>query len=393
MRKQCYSFIRLIVILTVTQVIFASAALAAVIYVASGAGGSNDGTSWTHAYTNLQTAITSSTSGDELWVKAGTYIPSSAPNYTTPPPGANYYHFHLKNGVALYGGFSGIESNVTERDISANPTILSGNNARYNVIYHDYSPLFVNSSAVLDGFTVTASTQAALQLINSSPTIRNCTFSNNKASAIKTKPSTSHMYINDCTFVSNSNFRGGAMYINGYFGKKVYITNCTFKSNSASNAGGAIYSAYAGAKVMNSTFTGNTAPNGRTICTDYSGESTITNSILWNGTNEIYNMSTSTASITYSVVTGGYTGDGNLDTDPAFDPAGLQNNGGPVQTIAILDTGSAFNTGTATGAPATDARGISRPQGREYDMGAFEIEVIGFPWTMFMPVMTGMDKE
>ena len=178
MKKERYACIRLFVLAVLAQLILASASSAAVIYVSPGAGGDNNGTSWVDAYTNLQTAITNSVSSDEIWIKAGTYIPASAPNYKSAPPGAAYYHFHLKNGVSLYGGFAGDESTLAERDISAHPTILSGNNARYRIFYHEFPwvTYSVNSTAVLDGFTLTGATSNAMLLTESSPTIKNCTF-------------------------------------------------------------------------------------------------------------------------------------------------------------------------------------------------------------------------
>lgn len=353
----------------------ASNAFAAVIYVAPGAVGSNDGTSWADAYTNLQTAITLSVSGDDIWVKAGTYVPQSEPNYSSPHGDIRYSHFHLKNGVAIYGGFAGDETALEQRDISGNPTLLSGTNARFNIIYHsvNWSPIQVNNTAVLDGFTVTGATNSAVYLDGSSPTIRNCTFINNSGNggAINAKPLSTHMYVTNCTFTGNSGGAGGAIYANGYFGRDIYFTNCTFRSNSATN-GGAIYNAYGASMVMNSTFAANTATNGRAIYNDLSAGSTVTNSILWNGGSEIFNNPPATITVAYSVVTGGYAGTGNTDVDPQFDPAGLRDNGGPVQTIAISRSGSAFDAGTGTGAPATDARGVARPMYDFVDMGAYE---------------------
>lgn len=378
MKKHRYTCFRPLILPVLILGMLASNAFAAVIYVAPGAVGSNDGTSWADAYTNLQTAITASISGDEIWVKAGTYVPASEPNYITPHYDSRYYHFHLKNGVTLYGGFAGDETALEQRDISGNPTLLSGGNARFNIIYHSFnwSPIQVNNTAVLDGFTVTGATNSAVYLDNNSATIRNCTFSGNNGglgAAINVKPVTTHAYVENCTFRNNTTPGwGGAMFTNGFnFPSKVYITNCTFGNNSG-GSGGAIYNAYGGSMVMNSTFVANSAPSGRAIYNNYSAGSTITNSILWNGGAEIYNDPSAGITVAYSVVTGGYTGTGNTDADPQFDPAGLRDNGGPVQTIAISRSGSAFDAGTDTGAPATDARGVARPMYDFVDMGAYE---------------------
>jgi hypothetical protein len=53
----------------------------------------------------------------------------------------------------------------------------------------------------------------------------------------------------------------------------------------------------------------------------------------------------------------------------------LQNNGGPTSTHAITAGSPAFNRGTCDGAPTTDQRGVTRPQGTYCDIGAFELEL------------------
>ena len=51
----------------------------------------------------------------------------------------------------------------------------------------------------------------------------------------------------------------------------------------------------------------------------------------------------------------------------------LQDNGGPVTTEALLAGSPAVNSGSSSGCPGTDARGVARPQGASCDIGAFEL--------------------
>ncbi|MCB1599634.1 MAG: hypothetical protein KDI66_06380 [Xanthomonadales bacterium] len=55
--------------------------------------------------------------------------------------------------------------------------------------------------------------------------------------------------------------------------------------------------------------------------------------------------------------------------------APLADNGGPTQTMALMSGSPAINTGTATGAPATDQRGL--PRFGAVDKGAFEVQPAG----------------
>ncbi|HAQ67990.1 MAG TPA: hypothetical protein DCR70_09735, partial [Phycisphaerales bacterium] len=88
---------------------------------ASLATGAGTGTSWADAYAgpaSLQTALAAAVSGDQIWVKAGTYRPSTT--------GLRTASFTMKSGVAIYGGFVGTESTLSQRDWKTNVTILSG---------------------------------------------------------------------------------------------------------------------------------------------------------------------------------------------------------------------------------------------------------------------------
>jgi len=73
------------------------------------------------------------------------------------------------------------------------------------------------------------------------------------------------------------------------------------------------------------------------------------------------------------------TGDQNDSTTAGLSPSGLQNNGGPTETIALLPTSSAVGaippsacTDAFGNRVSTDQRGIRRPQGR-CDIGAYEL--------------------
>ena len=60
-----------------------------------------------------------------------------------------------------------------------------------------------------------------------------------------------------------------------------------------------------------------------------------------------------------------------INTDPLLGP--LQDNDGPTFTCALPDDSPAINAGDNNGAPDTDQRGVSRPQGPSVDIGAFEL--------------------
>jgi hypothetical protein len=62
------------------------------------------------------------------------------------------------------------------------------------------------------------------------------------------------------------------------------------------------------------------------------------------------------------------------DGSPLLDPAGLQDNGGPVPTIALQEASPCVDAGSFQYAPVTDARGVARPQGLKIDIGAYELE-------------------
>ena len=67
-------------------------------------GGKGNGTTWEHAYEDLQEALTDDPVCDEIWVAQGTYKPGST----------RLDRFALVDGTAVYGGFQGGEMNRSE---------------------------------------------------------------------------------------------------------------------------------------------------------------------------------------------------------------------------------------------------------------------------------------
>ena len=121
--------------------------------------------------------------------------------------------------------------------------------------------------------------------------------------------------------------------------------------------------------ITNSTFvdtlsTGSTATAGISI--DHASH--VTNSLFYsNPSNPGYKVcNTSIGSFGHNIDSANSCGLSQvttdlISTDPLLDLAtGLQNNGGPVQTIAFLANSPARDNGTNVYTPATDARGYMR---------------------------------
>jgi hypothetical protein len=95
---------------------------------------SSDGLSWSTAWATVQEGIEAARSGDEIWVGAGVYYE----NVVLPP------------GIRMYGGFSGSESALMERDWVWHETILDGQEAGPVIVIGEGA----EPDTRLDGFIV-----------------------------------------------------------------------------------------------------------------------------------------------------------------------------------------------------------------------------------------------
>jgi hypothetical protein len=266
--------------------------LPSVIYVNESAEGAEDGTSWENAFMDLQSAIDAAVEGDQIWVAAGKYKPTSVHGIITMEDVYDidefnrYLHFRMKNGVEIYGGFAGTETELPQRDFQAQETILSCDlgeiDEQYDNCFHIfYHPagLDLDETAVLDGFLMEGGYaddvephDAGSVMYNdgSSPVVKNgwiywnysykgAVFYN-KDSSIKVMNTqfvnneapyskggvfyneNSNIEISGCDFANSwaegdNESNGGAIYSTG--GKTV-IADTIFRSNEA-NLGGAIF--------------------------------------------------------------------------------------------------------------------------------------------------------
>ncbi len=270
-----------------------------IIYVSPKATGMNNGTSWTDAFTDLQPALLSASAGNEIWVVGGvTYYATTGTS--------RFASFVLKSNVAIYGGFTGGETSLSQRNLTSTPTtVLSGDIGAKGVdgdnSYHVITASGVDNTAILDGFLIQLgkANGAAIEdqiggglildgfAANTviSPTIRNCTFRLNFATqgggvaAYSGDGGEMNASFENCTFVSNANFSGatntgGAMSIQEVGttsgNSTVTVKNCLFNDNS-SVLGGALSTSRVGTfesisvNVVNSVFDGNGAPTGGAV--------------------------------------------------------------------------------------------------------------------------------
>ena len=298
-----------------------------ILYVKSG-GTSVNCMSWDDAC-DLQTALTTASSGDEVWVAAGIYKP------TTTDPYPRDATFELKSGVAIYGGFPAVGGIWETRNWVANGTTLSGEIGDSGIAdnsFHVVTGSGVTATAILDGFTISGGNANGTfshyngggmhNTMYSSPTLTNIIFSTNSAydsGGGMYNYSYSNPTLINVTFSGNSAYGGGGMANNS---SSPTLTNVTFSANPAT-VGGGMFNYYSGNPTLtNVTFSANLAYiyGGGIYNTDsnpvlnnvtFSGNSAITGGGMYN----LYNSKPTLINVTFSANPATDYGGGMYNTD------------------------------------------------------------------------------
>ncbi|PQJ79695.1 T9SS type A sorting domain-containing protein [Polaribacter porphyrae] len=253
-----------------------------IVYVNAAATGTNTGTSWANAFTDLQAALTTvkdCATLTTIYVAEGTYYPTSGTDRTI--------YFDITFNVNIYGGFSPTNGaiDLASRNATTYKTSLSGNIGNTSIATDNslsilqMSPsVSVSIDVILDGLTIT---EGYDDNFGSYPGI----YIGRRVTSL----------INNCEITNHfsklGGFVGAALCIHeAPIGEVITIKNSTFKNNTNGGNGGAIsIRTEKTVKIINTVFDGNTASRGAGI---YLSGSTmagialdITNSVFVNNNN------------------------------------------------------------------------------------------------------------
>ena len=240
------------------------------------------------------------------------------------------------NGGGIYNTGSLTVENST---LSGNRANFTGGGGFYN-----------SGTLVVNGATISNNSAEAgggIYIESGNVTVTSSTFSanggNNGGGIFK---SSGTLNVTNSTFTNNtSGFGGGGIFFSGL---GTFVTNSTFSNNAALISGRGGISGNSGIEVTNSIFDGNQGGNCESSpITDGGGNLSSDNTCPFSGSSV-------------------------NNTDPLLGP--LQDNGGPTQTMALLGGSPAIDKGDSANCPATDQRGVTRPQGTGCDIGAYEAE-------------------
>ncbi|WP_341226606.1 3-coathanger stack domain-containing protein [uncultured Arcticibacterium sp.] len=394
--------------------------------------GTASGRDWENAFLDLQPALEIGCPVN-VWVAEGTYTPSKSPYGEENPTDPRDKTFYLHDGLKIFGGFTGNETDIFSRNWNLHPTILSGdfnnddnvtgelynlrmnNNEEnaYHVVLSVNDDFFTTLDGVkvkggnangsgriiVEGQDIHQSNGGGLISASSSVVSRNMTYENNSASnsgggvylhagvptldgvnMVKNYSGVqgggltievSYATVYNCVFYGNRSLTyGGGIYTNF---TPTTLYNTLFIEN-ASTKGGAIYNYQGDPNYVNSTITKNYAAiNGAII---HSNGGQFSNSICYDNQGfGIYQMLGS-MEVDYSNIQGGRTGIANVDVAPSFVSTDYD---GPDNIFGTADDGlqlkycsALIDKGTNEFTTSLDLSNQERVVADKSDIGAYE---------------------
>jgi hypothetical protein len=206
-----------------------------------------------------------------------------------------------------------------------------------------------------------------------------------------------NMRVTNSVFAFNDAGNTGGAVSCGGGSFNMFVENSTFYANHAGNTGGAVRGGTLSEILRNVTIFGNSAGVGGGVDNDSRGVMLIESSLIAGNSGGSPDLNAdSTATVRSSLIgipngnnlVNGVNGNliGNGSTVSGFPIANLlgplQNNGGPIQTMALLDSGAltnpALNVGSNPDNMLFDQRGapFARQFGSGVDIGAFERQAV-----------------
>ena len=189
-------------------------------------------------FDNIQDAINASSDGDEIVVMPGTYTGTGDVGV-----------------VDMSGKRVTLRSTDPDDPSVVAATIIDGENERRCIWLNDVTPLAIKGLTITNGYT--SFKGGGIYAANGSPTVADCTFSNNNA------------------------WIGGGFYCSG----SPYIEKCMFENNTAQEGGAVkLYRSY-DPHIISTSFLGNTAESGGAINIDaeFVGGTHVISDCLFNG--------------------------------------------------------------------------------------------------------------
>lgn len=189
--------------------------------------GGNNGTSWEDSFQNLTVALANAVEGDSIWIAAGEYKPTETDDRTV--------SFSVPEGVKLFGGFTGTESALAERNLSENQTVLSGDIGLSNDFAdNSYTVLRIElqngAGAELNGLIIREGTALTLNCAECAGDTGRC-----KGGGVYVEVSDnselSNLAIIDCLFENNEAYAGGGLYVDAIGAVDVILRGSVFRSD------------------------------------------------------------------------------------------------------------------------------------------------------------------